>query len=202
MDDIYGVEEFDNSYSSPHYNQYVEEDNMLFGGCFAVATAHYYTSSGVSTDTRDMLHNETLLLEQWQAEIPLFINLLHHTVFEDGESNSAIEWVEKYYRVSHSVTILWIYSIYSQHQENSFILDSLLRIISFIEIPQCMSLTLVPLIKLALHEDDCQESAIMLCEIWRSKECLDALEHANITNRVLKSYLDSVRAELKKELAR
>lgn len=153
-----------------------------------------------STDTSDMWHNDIKLLEVWQKKIPSFVNLLRHTIFEDGEVNDAIIWVDKFYKRNPSIAILWIYSVYAENQQDSLVLDSLVRIVGFIEIPQALAITFVPLVKIALDTEDCQESAVMLCEIWRSTECLDALRNSKIQNEVLKKYATDVRLELEREL--
>ena len=166
----------------------------------STSTSYNCTSSEYSTETTDLWHNDIKLLEFWQREIPIFVNLLRHTTFEDGEVNDAILWVENFYEKNPSITVLWINSIYAVNQQDSLVLDGLIRIIGFIEIPQTLALAFVPLIKIALDNEDCQESAIMLCEIWRSAECLEALKNSKIRNEVLKKYATDVSLELEREL--
>ena len=63
------------------------------------------------------------------------------------------------------------------------------------------AMPMVPLVELALTKESCQESAIMLCEIWRSRECLFALNNAYIAQFGVRNYAEKVIAELKNELS-
>lgn len=158
-------------------------------------------ASAYSTATEDMMQNDGEILSSWQKEIPAFINLLHHTSFEDGVSNEAIEWVQSYYNTNVSVTLLWLYSVRAQSQDDDVVLDSLLRLLAYMEVPQVYAMSMVPLVELALTKENCQESAIMLCEIWRSRECLSALNSAHIAQLGVRNYAEKVIAELKNELS-
>lgn len=158
-------------------------------------------ASAYSTATEDMMQNDGEILSSWQEKIPAFINLLHHTSFEDGVSNEAIEWVQSYYNTNVSLTLLWLYSVRAQCQDDDVVLDSLLRLLAYVEIPQVYAMSMVPLVELALTKESCQESAIMLCEIWRSRECLSALNSAHIAQFGVRNYAEKVIAELKNELS-
>lgn len=155
-----------------------------------------------STSTEDIMLIAERRFRKETPSIPAFVNLLHHTAFEDGMSNDAIELVKKLACKDPYVAISWLYVVYGYNFNDSIVIDGVLRIIAFLEFPQVLSASFIPMMRLALLDDvvNCQESAIMLCEVWRTKECLDALNDAHISDPLLKSYAKNVIIELSEEL--
>ena len=131
-----------------------------------------------------------------------FVNLLHHTVFEDGMNNPAIDIVRRIYQLEPYMTVTWLYGVYGMSQNDHVVIDGVLRIIAFLEIPSDVAVSFIPMLSLALLDEsiNCQEAAIMICEVWRSKECLEALQKATISDSPLKDYADSVISEISKEI--
>lgn len=144
-------------------------------------------------------HQDLLRLLEYTAK---FISLLQHTTFEDGMSNEAIEIVEAYYNRNSFATIMWVHTIYGQYAGQEHIIDSLLRIIAYIEFPASYINIFIPLLRSALSDNtmNCQESAIMLCETWRTIECLKALQDTQFATQYLEEYANKIIEELKNEL--
>lgn len=157
-----------------------------------------------STSTEDSFLVQLKKLEVLNQETPRFISLLHHTDFEDGMSNPAIEFVDKLFTKSPSLLVTWLYSVYACANKDSIVIDGLLRIIAFIEMPYAFMKSFLPMIELALNNStiNCQESAVMLCEVWRTSECLELLKHTTYTDPLIQSYAESIILELIKELGK
>ena len=129
------------------------------------------------------------------------LGLLKHTDFEDGMNNAAIDYVRIFLKKNYFVTISWLNIIYSENQNDQEILSALLRVIAM-TIKKEDSNKLLPLVKAGLNEQNVntQESAIIVIEQWRTKECLLALESTKFESRMIKEYADEVKKELIKEL--
>lgn len=155
-----------------------------------------------STNTFDLVEIQRKRFEEIMPNSFSFVNLLHHTVFEDGMSNLAIEIVKRVYMLEPYMTVVWLYQIYGANQHDSEVLDGILRIIAFLEFPTDIALSFTPLLRLALVDESihCQESAIMLCEVWRTQECVEALKNAKYSDPLLKDYAASVLSEISSEL--
>lgn len=166
------------------------------------STRRKHHASPFSTSTSDIFMLAEQRFKEKTPAISAFVNLLHHTAFEDGMSNEAIEIVKKLVGYDPFLTVAWLYSVYGSCQRDSVVIDALLRIIAFLEFPQSLSLCFIPMTRLAMLDASihCQESAIMLCEVWRTKECLTLLQDAPIDDPLLKSYAESIIAELSQEL--
>lgn len=155
-----------------------------------------------STSTDDLVEIQKRRFKAIMPDMLSFVNLLHHTVFEDGMSNSAIDSVRQVYRREPYMTVTWLYGVYGMNQNDHEVIDGILRIIAFLEIPADIALAFIPMLRLAMLDDtvNCQEAAIMICEVWRTKECLEALQRAAFSDALLKAYADSVISELSNEL--
>lgn len=155
-----------------------------------------------STNIYDLYEIKRRRFKSIMPDKMAFANLLHHTVFEDGMSNSAIELVRRIYLIEPYMTIVWIYQLYGLFPKDSYVLNGILRIIAFLEFPEEDALSFIPLLRLSLIDESihCQESAIMLCEVWRSAECYEALKEAKFSDYILKNYAESVMKELSIEL--
>lgn len=53
---------------------------------------------------------------------------------------------------------------------------------------------------IASRHSNVQEAAIMVCEEWRTKACLDTIHEADFHSKWMKKYADKVAEELKVEL--
>lgn len=160
------------------------------------------TPDSNSTRTEDI---NTINLQDYlklQNFTPTFISIIQHTTFEDGMNNEAIEIVEAYYNRNSFATIMWINSLYGKFAGDEHVIDSLLRIIAFIEFPIRLEQTFIPMVRAALSDIsmNCQESAIMVCETWRTAECLKALEDTVFSTAYIGEYAHKIIDELKTEL--
>lgn len=155
-----------------------------------------------STSTIDIYNKQMRVYEAMSEKIPWFVNRLHHTCFEDGMRNPSIDFVEQLYKYNPFVTNTWLYAVYASNMRDERVIEGLLRIVAFLELPQSLVSSLIPLVRLGLLDNslNCQEAAIMLCETWRTKECLDVLMQADLQDSFLKRYADELTEELKVEL--
>lgn len=130
-----------------------------------------------------------------------FVKLIIRTPFVDGMTNDTIEEAKSYYFQNRSVTINWFYEIYTQNQTNAVVISGLLRIISMI-VDVSDRNVLIPIVKCGLADNTSmvQESALMVVEEWRTKECLEAIQTSTFSSSWMKSYAQKVMLELKNEL--
>lgn len=204
------MDESNMRYSSQEFKKDITPAMNDFGTLTSSKIAYYDGNSTrlkkqanpYSTSTLDLVEIQR---KRFKAIMPnpfSFVNLLHHTVFEDGMSNPAIEMIKRVFIREPYMTITWLYQLYGANQQDNEVIDGILRIIAFLEIPADISLAFIPMLRLALLDESihCQESAIMLCEVWRSSECLEALNSTHFSDTLLKGYADSVMTEISNEL--
>lgn len=154
-----------------------------------------------STDTASLNAINERFLIQLRNRTDSFLNALAKTDFENGLSNDVTEEVQSYYSINKSVTINWLYEIYSKNQKNSIIIEGLLQIIAM-TIPASDSNSLLPIVKCGLTDisPEAQEASIAVIESWRTKECLDALQTTLFRSKWMESYAKKVEKELEAEL--
>lgn len=154
-----------------------------------------------ATDTSSINQVNKAYLERLKQRSSSFVKSLVRTDFEDGMDNDLTEEVLNYVRGNQMATYLWLNTIYSSNQHNDVVLSGLLRIIANVVDVEDSDL-LLPMVKAALSDrsSNAQEAAIMVIEKWRTKNCLDALETANIQSSWVRSYAESVKKELISEL--
>lgn len=130
-----------------------------------------------------------------------FVYALSRTEFDDGMDNYLAEEVKDYIRENAFVTYSWLNQIYSENQKNEDVIAGLLRIIAM-DVEKEDYDILLPIVKAGLCDfsSKAQEAAIMVIEKWRTKNCLDALQTANIQTAWIQSYAKKVELELIKEL--
>lgn len=98
-------------------------------------------------------------------------------------------------------TYLWFHSLYSRYQTDYEVVSGLLKIIN-LTVEKSESDLLLPIVKCGLCDShvETQESAIMVVERWRTKECLDALQTASFSSKWIQAYAKAVASELKLEI--
>lgn len=133
-----------------------------------------------STSAYDIALFQRKFLDLWNSEEHYFVALLHHTSFEDGMDNVAIDFVRKFSALNVMLTCIGLYSVRGKYMNDFVVLNGLIRIIAYLDLPYELCVACIPMIGEALNSRniECQESAIMLCETWNTKECADALEMA------------------------
>lgn len=155
-----------------------------------------------STETRDINAINDKFLNTLRERTDSYVKLIVRTDFEDGMTNDAVEEARSYYLQNKSVTINWFGEIYSKNQRNAIVISGLLRIISMIVLVSD-SASLIPIVKCGLSDNSsiAQESALMVIEVWRTKECLDAIKTSNFEFSWINDYAQKVVSELEKELS-
>lgn len=154
-----------------------------------------------STDNYDINKINEDFQNKLNQKTPAFLRMLLKVDFEDGITNEAIEDVKYYISKNKAVTILWLHELYSKNMQRADVISGLLRVISAtISVEDCCKL--IPIVKCGLGDKEpvAQESAIMVIEEWRTKECLDALRTTTYCSEWIKSYAFSVAKEIEKEL--
>lgn len=154
-----------------------------------------------STDQNSINVQNKNFLDFLRSKESLFITLLHRSDFEDGMTNDAIIFIQQNVDANKSVTCNWLNEIYGKYLKDKLVLCGILRILAFLHITDYES-TFMPMIIASLKDDstECQESALMLIEVIRSKECLDVIESTTFSSDWIKEYADSIVSELREEL--
>ena len=154
-----------------------------------------------STDQNSINVQNKNFLDFLRSKESLFITLLHRSDFEDGMTNDAIIFIQQNVDANKSVTCNWLNEIYGKYLKDKLVLCGILRILAFLHITDYES-TFIPMIQASLKDDsiECQEAALMLIEVIRSKECLDVIESTTFSSDWIKEYADSIVSELREEL--
>ena len=141
------------------------------------------------------------LLDQFNKNNTKFKYILHHTDFEDGYLNEAMEIFDEYYKADPCISLLWMSGFYSDNIEDKVVLEGLLRILSMLDILSYRKYVL-PLVKASFNDVDpaVQEAAIMVAENWRDEMCLTALRETAFSSSWISDYAKKVIEELSEEL--
>lgn len=164
------------------------------------------------TNSKDVEIENRRHIDKLRSNEFYFLQILQKSDFEDGNSNEAIEYVEKQLKINSIATSNWISELFSKYSTvekddvNSLnILYGLLRIIAFLNNEDCFDYIKGPMVlilKLALSSEVLylQEAALMVIESWRNKESLSLLEEFNPSAKYLKSYAETLKKELNEEV--
>lgn len=160
------------------------------------------TGSPDSTNTIDINSVNRAYRNQLSEETDTFVEELIRMDFEDGMENYLTEEVKGYIQENALATYSWLNHIYSSNQKNEDVIAGLLRIIAM-DVEEEDYDDLLPIVKAGLCDlgTSAQEAAVMVIEKWRTKNCLDALQTANIHSPWIRSYAKKVELELIKELS-
>ena len=160
------------------------------------------TGSPDSTNTIDINAVNRAYRNQLSEETETFVEELIRMDFEDGMENYLTEEVKGYIQDNALATYSWLNHIYFSNQKNEDVIAGLLRVIAM-DVEEEDYDDLLPIVKAGLCDlgARAQEAAIMVIEKWRTKNCLDALQTANIQSLWIRSYAKKVELELIKELS-
>ncbi len=141
------------------------------------------------------------LMNELEKKSPEFKYILHHTTFEDGYTNEAIDFFYKIYEKDHYISMLWLQGVYVDNQNDPLVVEGILRILSFSD-DTIVKKFMIPLVKASFNHPslDIQETAIMVAETWRNQACLEALETSLFASPYMQMYSQKVIKELKEEL--
>lgn len=120
----------------------------------------------------------------------------------DGMRNEITSKVEKFYKSDRNSCLYWIKTTYEEYNDDVVFLSNLLRLIAFVATSQNDAKELFNIFQAGIDSDlsICQESAVMVAEEWRTKECLNSLINTVFHGEWLQEYAGKVIAELKEEL--
>lgn len=137
------------------------------------------------------------LLDQFNKNNHKFKYILHHTNFEDGYLNEAMEMFDEYYKADPCISLLWMSGFYSENIKDKVIIEGLLRILSMLDILSYRKYV-IPLVKASFNDIDpaVQEAAIMVAENWRDEMCLTALRQTVFSSSWISDYAKKVIDEL------
>lgn len=189
----------------------ISESNKLFQyrrvNTFATDTtgieaAEALNINPTSTSTLSINEQNQQHLAFFDKYTKKFIFKIYHTDFEDGFDNEVVLKLRDFFKINGYMTIAWLAKVYSQHQKDEIVVESVLRILTSIDDPNYRYIVL-PVIKAGFNDKSSvvQEAAIMVAEKWRTQECLDALETTTFASDWMRSYAETVINELRKELA-
>lgn len=170
--------------------------------------SHYFTKDRHntsikkdSTSTEDMHRVFEHYLHIFSKNEPNFIHTLTHSIFEDGMENEASNLLKSYFALSPYPAISWFSTVFNSHLNDPNVSYRLLRCLCNKQY-STYSKNLISFVRGALNDKsiEVQESAFMVLESWRNKECLDVLENTNYVNPILAEYAESLKNELRDEL--
>lgn len=168
-----------------------------------------YSTSSQNIEMENKRHIDVLRRNE-----AYFIQLLLKSDFEDGNSNDAIEYVDKQLNINSIATSNWIAEIFSKYslsdtvdnEVSGNVLYGLLRIIAYLNNYDCFDYIKGPLtliLKLSLNSGVpyMQEAGLMVIESWRSLDCLKILNEEKFKDKYLSKYAELLRNELTNELS-
>ena len=129
-------------------------------------------------------------------------NIIARTEFEDGMDNDITRLIRSFTKKNKSATYNWIDELFSMNLSRPKVVEGLLRTISMITEKGDENI-LLPIVVAGLRSENAaeQESAIMVIEEWRTRECLEALRSVtNYPSDIIASYANKVMKELEEEL--
>lgn len=161
-----------------------------------VATSAIYSTRAVDVNK---LNQEDL--EFFRTRSKEVANAILSTDFEDGMDNDVIELIRSYIKKNKSATYNWLNELYSKNLKNSPLIEGLLRTLAMVT-ERGDENSLLPIVISGLRSGVAseQESAIMVIEEWRTKECLDALKTTQFSTGWIKTYAEKVMHELEEEV--
>lgn len=130
-----------------------------------------------------------------------FLYLLRHTVFEDGMENEATSFFQIMQEKNKYVAICWLQEFWSEHQDESTVVEGIVRIIGRIT-DKAYWKPLMSIVRSGLTDKSkpVQEASIMVVESWRTLACYQALKQTQFPDGWIKDYATEVMLELEDEL--
>ena len=130
-----------------------------------------------------------------------FLYLLRHTVFEDGMENEATLFFQEMQGRNKYVAICWLQEFWSEHQDDSAVVEGIVRIIGRIA-DKAYWKPLMSIVRSGLTDKSkpVQEASIMVVESWRTLACYQALKQTQFADGWIKDYATEVMLELEDEL--
>ena len=156
--------------------------------------------SSANTSNANILNEQFLARLDEEKEELVF--LMSHEIIEDGVENEVVANMRPYYNENKYMTLMWLYRLYAQNQNDSSIFSGILDLLYCLDVkPNDMDL-MVSLVSNGLNSQYSivQETAIKVTEKWRTRECLDALRLAKFTSPWMASYAKKIIGELEQEL--
>lgn len=128
--------------------------------------------------------------------------MVKYSDFADGMRNDITNEVEKFYKSDRNSCLYWIKTTYEEHNNDALFVSKLLRLIAFVATSKNDAKECFRIFQAGIYSvwPSCQESAVMVAEEWRTKECLEELENTTFHSEWLKEYAWKVIDELKEEL--
>lgn len=168
----------------------------------------YFSLDAFSTTSESTEKKNRNFIDSLRNNKEVFLSLLYHSDFEDGESNDAIEYIKDKLSENSIATTSWLCELFSAYQidsdnptSSSFVAYGIMRILAYVNNEDCFGYIkgqLIQLLNSALttNVSYIQEAAIMVIENWRDKDLITLLQQAVIKDTCLSSYRDSVLEEL------
>lgn len=204
-------------FSNPNYIDLLQDN--IYNSSFI---ANHYLSGNIgilnftnqnSTNSKDINIENQKHIEKLRNNEFYFIRLLQESDFEDGNSNNAIEYISEQLSINSIATSVWMADFFSRYfliekndEDVSGILYGLLRVIAYLNNENCFNYIkgeLYLILIATFHKKNTpylQEAGLMVVEAWRSTECLEILNKAEFTDKYIKSYAETIKKELQKEL--
>ena len=125
--------------------------------------------------------------------------LIKRCIFEDGMSNTAIDYLKEVYKKDPEEVAYLITALCELNGDDSEITGGLCRCLCWLggyyDLDPLVKKHATYFLEDCIQSKDayCQESAIMLCEEWETEECLDLLANkSHPCNEIIAQYADDV----------
>lgn len=158
------------------------------------------TDSDPIPDSQTNTQKNTLEAIERKRFMSDFLLYLKESHFEDGFENQADVYLRKILKSdSHApFASAWIKSFYLKHEDNPFIIERILRVLSHFEVAEVSPIGPILAIKALSHTDlAIKEMGIQAFENWDDKEYIPLLELTDCHNDDLNDYLLNVIQYLK-----
>lgn len=166
------------------------------------ATKRCEEASGVNTKSEAINRENLAYLNYLRSRTDEISNAIIRTDFEDGMDNDVTLLFKKFVKWNKSATFNWINELYSKNMGNPVVVDGLLRTLAMIT-EKGDETILLPIVVASLRSEVSveQESAIMVIEEWRTRECLEAIRRVRrFPSDIVADYANMVATELEEEL--
>ena len=187
----------------PGQSETIQADNQnVLSSASKTTNSNSSIELTTNDNTSDIAHLNELFIRKLDEGKGELLFLMRHSSIEDGSENEVVDYIKPFYEENKFMTILWIYKLYSEYQDDNVIFAGLLNLLFFLKIKQSDMPYLTSIISNGLNSpfSMVQELAIKLTEKFRTKDCLAALKMSHYRSAWIASYAYQIITELEKEL--
>lgn len=181
-------------------------DNSLDFSTWSSSAIEFVTPSSNTTDSKSLNELNNIFYRKLESSKNKFIDLIHHSDFEDGCENEVIRYIQEKVDENASVTINWLASVYNELKRvDESVVIAILRSFAYIKdnknfmyIEAVCNLIIENCLRSA--SVGIQEAALMVIESLRTKKMYSIMSQIDFSESILLSYEETIKSELKEEL--